>query len=287
MPIKLVIREKRENMNKDTFDGFDGFGDLDDFDTAPMGKPKEEHKYPCIKCNGTGIYRGVRTRQAKTKCFACNGRGYFKTSLEHRQKSKVKRQQKKAERLGNFYEKHRELLDWLQANRDWNNFAGSLVDQVLSKGLLSDKQLESAQKMREKTEVNRKAREENRPTVDLTHIHEMFNIAMGNGLKRPILRVGQLAISRAPDTGRNAGFLYIKDSGEYAGKLSAEGKYFGVRAAREEITKELQELAKDPMTAASLHDKKTGQCSCCGRELTNAISIELGIGPICRDRWGF
>lgn len=33
--------------------------------------------------------------------------------------------------------------------------------------------------------------------------------------------------------------------------------------------------------------RRTGTCSCCGRLLTNPESVELGIGPICREQWGF
>ena len=32
------------------------------------------------------------------------------------------------------------------------------------------------------------------------------------------------------------------------------------------------------------YGKKFGTCCLCGRELTNAESVELGIGPICRER---
>jgi hypothetical protein len=45
-------------------------------------------------------------------------------------------------------------------------------------------------------------------------------------------------------------------------------------------------IAADPMAAAIRHGQLEGQCSCCGRKLTNATSVELGIGPICRANWG-
>jgi hypothetical protein len=45
--------------------------------------------------------------------------------------------------------------------------------------------------------------------------------------------------------------------------------------------------AANPLEAARLHGQRTGSCSCCGRELTNAESIALGIGPICRERFGW
>lgn len=33
--------------------------------------------------------------------------------------------------------------------------------------------------------------------------------------------------------------------------------------------------------------KRTGRCSCCGRELTDPASIAAGIGPVCAKRFGF
>lgn len=41
------------------------------------------------------------------------------------------------------------------------------------------------------------------------------------------------------------------------------------------------------MAAAKMHGQQTGICSCCNAELTNPESIALGIGPICREKWGF
>jgi len=44
------------------------------------------------------------------------------------------------------------------------------------------------------------------------------------------------------------------------------------------------DAATDPLAAAIAYGRETG--SCCGRELTNKVSIDLGIGPICREKWG-
>jgi len=46
-------------------------------------------------------------------------------------------------------------------------------------------------------------------------------------------------------------------------------------------------VAKDPSAAARAYGLRTGQCSICGRELTNAESRARGIGPICAERFGF
>ena len=76
------------------------------------------------------------------------------------------------------------------------------------------------------------------------------------------------------------------DNGDYAGKISPEGKFFAIREARAEIAQELQTLAADPLAALTAHGHQTGSCSCCGRLLTNEESVRLGIGPVCRVRWG-
>ena len=46
------------------------------------------------------------------------------------------------------------------------------------------------------------------------------------------------------------------------------------------------DAATDPLAAAIAYGRETGSCSCCGRELTNKVSIDLGIRPICREKWG-
>ena len=92
-------------------------------------------------------------------------------------------------------------------------------------------------------------------------------------------------ISRAPDNGANAGALYVKVDGEYAGKVK-EGKWFGIRTAPEGIINKLQEIAANPLESAVAYGRKTGNCACCGRELTRHDSIERGIGPICAERFG-
>ena len=43
----------------------------------------------------------------------------------------------------------------------------------------------------------------------------------------------------------------------------------------------------DIEAAAIEYGRATGTCSCCGRTLTNRLSIELGIGPICRGNFGW
>ena len=255
----------------------------------------DRQTFPCDKCGGTGIYTWGYVNQRSGKCHACGGKGHFLTSRADRNKAKAFRQKREANKLADnmaaTMEQHGDLIKWLSDNVSWNDFARSLVDQFGKRGTLSDNQIAAATRMMNKTEATRAAKTEvrnsNAVEVELAKINKMFATAKANGLKKPALRIGDITISIAPANGKNAGCLYVKDSGEYAGKITAVGEFFKVRAAREAIKGELQALALDPKGKAIEHGRKTGNCSCCGRELTNHESIQLGIGPICASKWGW
>lgn len=116
---------------------------------------------------------------------------------------------------------------------------------------------------------------------------QMFDHAKSSGYKRPVYRAEGLKISLAAATGANAGALYVKtEQDEYIGKVS-DGRFFGTREATEEHKQALATIAENPRDAAIRYGQRTGSCACCGRTLSNHASIELGIGPICANRWGF
>jgi hypothetical protein len=48
----------------------------------------------------------------------------------------------------------------------------------------------------------------------------------------------------------------------------------------------LAQIAKDPITAKALYGQELGQCGHCNRTLTDELSRELGIGPVCRGHLG-
>lgn len=282
-------------------DTFTGFADLEDLGQlqADTAKPKEQKRWPCPKCAGTGKYRGPRVYQEATECFACGGRGYFLTSPEHRAKLRKTREanaQKRVielgKKIGAFKRQYEAEYKWMLKNQDWNSFAESLVEQLNRKGELSDRQVEVLQGMMAKTEASRAARAAERAAAvesigEVARIVDLFSTAFSSGLKRPKLRFSEgLEINRAPDHGKNAGYLYVKVGGEYAGKISPDGRWMPVRSAPQGLGDQLRAIAKDPAGQGKLYGQQTGSCCCCGRELTNQESIELGIGPICMEKWG-
>lgn len=131
-----------------------------------------------------------------------------------------------------------------------------------------------------------------------THIGPYYTLqsAMSNanqnwGVKKPIIRYKGLRITLAPSSGANPGALYVKrnDTGEYLGKITNMGFFHPMSDCS--LLVQLQDfsgtLPEDIKDLLSAEGKRTGTCCICGRTLTDPISVEQGIGPICSSRFGF
>jgi hypothetical protein len=269
--------------------------------TKSTGRFAKTIQFPCAKCAGQGTVSGGYINRWSGTCFACNGKGYFMTSAADREAARGKRIIKKEKvQAKNVDNTKTQIVDaigeagyaWL-VGATWSEFYQELLGKAKQYGELSERQLAAVvsgyAKQQERDAVRTAERTEraaSAPSIELARIRALLDSALSNGIKKPILRCGDLAISIAPATGTNAGCLYVKDAGNYAGKITSEGKFLAIREARADISTELQVLAADPMAALSAHGHRTGQCSCCGRTLTEATSVKLGIGPICREKWG-
>jgi superfamily II DNA/RNA helicase len=88
-----------------------------------------------------------------------------------------------------------------------------------------------------------------------------------------------------------AGHLYVKRgpdyNDEYLGKVDPSGIFYPSRDCTNADCDRLREIAADFQGQLEAHGIDTGVCGCCGRELTNPESVRLGIGPFCRQRFGF
>jgi Family of unknown function (DUF6011) len=274
---------------------FDHLEDLSEMTAKPTREEKKT--FPCQSCAGTGCYGSVRTAEAQ-KCFACNGRGWFDKPYEHamadKRAAKAKREQgmrdARAKRNAAFEAAHPGLLAWMM-QQTWSGFLTDMVERIGSPHGLSERQLAAVLNAEARSATRRAERaaerEKAKVEVDLSAIDALFIKASESGLKRPIYRAEGVVISRAPEHGRNAGALYVKSaSGVYLGKL--QGKMFSPSddGRNESAAQKLIKIAENPLDAAVRYGRETGTCSCCGAELTNAQSIELGIGPICRAKWG-
>lgn len=193
-----------------------------------------------------------------------------------------------------FINQHSDLVAFMDANANWNNFFASLTSQLRAGRGLSENQTAAAYssmiKIKTKEAVKTEAVEAGKTeaqTVDLSSIKRMFDNAAASGLKRLAYRANGLIISPAASSGRNPGALYVKTekSGDYQGKVF-ENTFHPTFSCTDATKEALNEIAKNPGEAARLYGRNTGRCACCGKELTNAVSIEMGIGPICAGKWG-
>lgn len=83
--------------------------------------------------------------------------------------------------------------------------------------------------------------------------------------------------------GVNVGCLYISENGDYVGKITSDGV---VKANLSEDAYNLLLDANDNLLElAKVYGHETGCCSVCGRTLSDPLSIQMGIGPICAERF--
>lgn len=120
--------------------------------------------------------------------------------------------------------------------------------------------------------------------VDMSEMLAAMARARESGISSPVLRLGDFNFALAPDDGVNPGAVYVKRGRTYLGKFAA-GRFRPVAGCDLETARAIVAAAVDPLAAAVAYGRATGRCSCCGRPLTNDVSIRLGIGPICRGRY--
>ena len=257
----------------------------------------------CPACRGTGRFRSYAGRVVGD-CFKCHGKGklFFKTSLENREKARASAARR---RDSDAASKSDQAMAWLGANpaeAAWLRescakgfeFAISMNEALFKYGHFTERQEAAVRGAAAKSEARKAqwaaekaARDANAADVDIGRIAEALAAAKASKLKWPKLRLADFVFSPAPETGRNAGAIYVKDAdGGYLGKI-ADGKFTRSCICTDALEAGILAAAADPHAAAVAYGHQTGSCACCGRELTNAESVALGIGPICRDKWGW
>ena len=259
---------------------------------APIAKPTFVEA--CRKCSGTGQWR------PGYPCFACkgNGRNEFKTSAVAREKAKAgaaqRKEAKRATSWTEFKAAHQAEAEWIVANPRFP-FAVSMREAVEKFGDLTPGQLGAVQKCLAR-EIERARTKEatvaQAPTVDVSRIEAAFAVARQGaaadreGLKWLRLRLDTFVFSDAPANGRWAAAIFVKEGVTKLGRISG-GKLICAPDTSAETKARILAALADPAAAAKAYGQRTGECSICGRTLTNADSRKLGIGPICAERFGF
>ena len=175
--------------------------------------------------------------------------------------------------------------EWLIDSAESFDFAASLLSSLRKWGRLTDGQLGAVQRILAKRKLQ-STRHAAAPTVSLEPVEQAFAKAKAAGILRPKLRLDVFTFSPAPDTGKNAGAIYVKEGETYLGKVVG-GKLFAVASCTVDQEQSIVSVSRDPMQAAIAYGKEFGKCSVCARTLSDPESIARGIGPICADRFGW
>ncbi len=295
------------------------FDDLDDTSLVPTGKTAREldrayidpaarvslgsrasatkqvnqvAMFRCDACRGSGRFvRGFHNPVDYGPCNKCKGTGKLKTDPETRAKQKKARETKKKAEAGAYIAAHVAEYTWVTCNMERFSFASSMMTAFRQYGSWTEGQLAAIRKCMARDEVRAQEKAARQPDAQvagagLDRMLQAFAAASASGLRNPKFRVGIYSFSPAKPGSTNAGCVYVKRDGVYVGRIAPAGGFFASRDAAPDDRGEIEKICADPLAAAVLHGQQTGRCSCCGLELTNAESIRLGIGPICREKWG-
>lgn len=180
---------------------------------------------------------------------------------------------------------YHEIVGGLRSLPFKSDFAQSLLSQYEQRGHLSERQYDAAERMLMKVQVAGERRAAPKVAVDVSRIEQLLLTAKLSKLKHPKFRAEGLTFSLAGASSKNAGAVYVKKGEDYVGKVM-DGKFHPVSATPAGTAEAVVRVAQDPRGTAVAYGRMTGNCACCGRELTDPKSVELGIGPICISNWG-
>ena len=183
-------------------------------------------------------------------------------------------------------------FELLQTKAQHSDFAASLLSQFERKGTLSPKQVACIERWEDEGSAPRPVT--GGSTIALRNVAQMLSQA-GEELKWPKFRLltadGQrVVLSLAGDRARFPGSINVTDGGRYPdnkwfGRISIEGDFDPSRTPQD-VVDTLKALDADPEAEWKVQGIRTGECGICGRELTDPVSVERGIGPVCASRVG-
>lgn len=195
------------------------------------------------------------------------------------------------------------VAQWLLDEAKKSDFAASLLQSVHKYGDLTPRQFAAAKNCIAKKAQATVAKAQAK-IVNVEPIVAAFNKAKASGLKRPKLRFDGFEASLAGPTSKNPGAIYLKGNKKkvnhgptvwgstaptseevYFGKVQ-DSKFIPSFACTSADKATIETALEDPLAAAVAYGKRYGSCSCCGRTLTDPVSVERGIGPICAERFG-
>ena len=106
----------------------------------------------------------------------------------------------------------------------------------------------------------------------------------------------KIRLVRCGPNSRYQGDINVEVDGNWMGRIERDGNVYGhgrsiiqlqnSPAPYYDACMHVLQFAADPHKQAAIHGHAYNYCCFCSRELTNAVSVHLGYGPICADKYG-
>lgn len=171
-----------------------------------------------------------------------------------------------------------------------NKFAYDLCMRETKGLFMSESQVSWVYKIAEDVLKLSEPKETKVNSVDASNILGSLAEARAHGLKKPALRLqmnsGESVLIKYMSTGKNAGGCWVTVNDALAGKIDDCGVFTSGHDRSIELFEFIKCTNSDVKGALESFGRSTSRCGCCGLPLTNKKSIELGIGPICLDKYG-
>lgn len=259
----------------------------------------------CPKCSGTGRFITYTGRNLG-ECFTCKGKGQktFRTSAATRQQSRdnaaARNEAKIAASLLEFNSQHSDVVQWIGDECSKTQpfaFAVAMFESLNKYGSLTDRQLETCQRLAAKAAARAQDRATaavDAPSVDTVGVDRLraafdtaASYAAEKGLSRktPKITLGDTVISPAPLSGKNPGALYVKEGTTYLGKI-VDGRFHCSRECTADQSNKILAFVADPKRAAEVYGQTTGTCCVCNATLKSEWKFR-GIGPVCAEKFGW
>jgi hypothetical protein len=84
--------------------------------------------------------------------------------------------------------------------------------------------------------------------------------------------------------GANIGCVYVYENNQYVAKITSTGDLIG--NVSEDAINLLEDANDNLLQLAKIYGHETGTCSICSRTLSDPLSVQMGIGPVCAKRLG-
>ena len=167
-----------------------------------------------------------------------------------------------------------EAKEYLSQHMSFNDFAMQLVE----KKKLSEKQVAWVHYLATQSVIDSQTPVEFGPYKQL--VNKMYDTMTA---KKFQVRLPGMTLSTV-NKGANVGCVYIFENNNYVGKITSTGELKG--NVSEDVENLLEDANDNLLQLAKIYGHETGTCSICARTLSDPLSVQMGIGPICAKRLG-